>query len=79
MRGFARYLHGLDPSTEVPPLDLLPARKHRPTPYIYSDQEIAALMDAARRLRPPMRAATIRDPDRAARLHRHPHRGSVQA
>jgi integrase/recombinase XerD len=58
VRGFARYLHGLDPSTQVPPLDLLPARKHRPTPYIYTDREIVALMEAARQLRPPMRAAT---------------------
>jgi integrase/recombinase XerD len=73
VRGFARYLHGLEPSCEVPPLDLLPAHKHRPTPYIYTDHEIAALMQAARRLRPPMRASDIRGPDRAARLHRHPH------
>lgn len=58
VRGFARYLHGLDPSAQVPPLDLLPARKHRATPYIYTDQEIAALMEAARGLRPPMRAVT---------------------
>jgi integrase len=58
VRGFARYLHALDPTTEIPPLDLLPARKHRPSPYIYSDDEIAALMNAARQLRPPLRAAT---------------------
>jgi len=58
IRGFARYLHGVDPSVEVPPLDLLPARKDRPTPYIYSDRDIVALMQAARRLRPPLRAAT---------------------
>jgi integrase/recombinase XerD len=32
VRGFARYLHGIDPATEIPPLELLPARKHRPTP-----------------------------------------------
>ena len=58
VRGFARYLHALDPKTEIPPLDLLLARKHRPTPYIYSDDEIAALMHAARQLRPRLRAAT---------------------
>jgi integrase/recombinase XerD len=58
VRAFARYLHGLDPSVEVPPLDLLPARKHRPAPYIYTDKEIAALMQAARGLRPRLRAAT---------------------
>jgi integrase/recombinase XerD len=46
VRGFARYLHGIDPATEVPPLDLLPARKHRPTPHIYTDDEVAAMMAA---------------------------------
>jgi hypothetical protein len=56
VRGFARYLHGIDPATEIPPLQLLPARKHRPAPHIYSDAEIAALMIAARALRPAKRA-----------------------
>lgn len=59
VRGFARYLHGIDPATEVPPLELLPARKHRPTPHIYSKREIGALMSAARTLRPALRAATM--------------------
>lgn len=53
VRGFACYLHGLDPSVQVPPLDLLPARKHRPPPYIYTDQEIAALLDALVEYRHP--------------------------
>jgi integrase/recombinase XerD len=59
VRGFARYLHGIDPATEVPPLELLPARKHRPTPHIYTRAEIAALMAASRALRPALRAATM--------------------
>jgi len=59
VRGFARYLHGIDPATEVPPLELLPARKHRPSPHIYTQAEIAALMAAARALRPALRAATM--------------------
>jgi integrase/recombinase XerD len=59
VRGFARYLHGIDPATEIPPLELLPARRHRPTPVIYTEHEIGALMAAARTLRPPLRAATI--------------------
>ena len=59
VRGFSRYLHGIDPGTEIPPLELLPARKHRPTPHIYTEPEIAALMVAARALRPPLRAATM--------------------
>jgi integrase/recombinase XerD len=31
-RSFARYLHALDPSCEIPPADLFPAGKHRPVP-----------------------------------------------
>lgn len=59
VRGFARYLKTLDPACEVPSLELLPASKHRPTPYLYRDREVLALMAAARRLRPPLRAATF--------------------
>jgi integrase/recombinase XerD len=59
VRGFARYLHGIDPATQVPPLALMPARKHRPTPHIYTQAEVAAMMTAARTLRPGLRAATI--------------------
>jgi integrase/recombinase XerD len=57
VRSFARYLHALDPACEIPPIELLPASKHRPTPYLYSDAEIVAVMTAARELRPPARAA----------------------
>ncbi|HEX9371413.1 MAG TPA: tyrosine-type recombinase/integrase [Roseiflexaceae bacterium] len=56
-RGFARHLATIDPSSEVPSKDLLPATRPRVAPYIYSPAEIAALIDAARRLRPPLRAA----------------------
>lgn len=59
VRGFARYLHALDDSCEVPPIELLPASKHRPIPYLYRDREVVALMAAARGLRPPLRAATF--------------------
>ena len=59
VRGFARYLHSLDPACEVPPLELLPASKYRPAPYLYRDQEVLALMASARALRPPLRAATF--------------------
>jgi hypothetical protein len=47
VRAFARHLHTLDPSCEVPPADLLPGPAHRPTPYIYTDEEIAALVRRA--------------------------------
>jgi integrase len=59
VRGFARYLHTLDAACEVPPLELLPASKYRPAPYLYRDQEVLALMAAARGLRPELRAATF--------------------
>ena len=31
-RGFARHLAGSDPRTEVPPLGMLPSRRHRRVP-----------------------------------------------
>jgi integrase/recombinase XerD len=58
-RMFARRLHSLDPATEVPPAELFPAGKHRPVPYIYSDDEVRSLMDAAGGLRPTLRALTL--------------------
>jgi integrase len=58
VRGFARYAQALDARHEVPPDGLLPAKCRRAIPYLYSPQEIEALMGAARTLRPPLRAAT---------------------
>jgi integrase len=58
VRGFARHLHGLDPAIEVPSADLLPARRQRPLPYLYSQADIARLVGAAITLRPALRAAT---------------------
>ena len=60
VRGFARYLHALDPATEIPPDGLLTAPGYQPAPpYLYSDADIAALLAAARRLSPPLQAATF--------------------
>jgi integrase/recombinase XerD len=59
VRGFARYLATIDPQSEVPAEDLLPAHRARVTPYIYSRAEIAALMGAAQGLTPPLVAATV--------------------
>jgi integrase/recombinase XerD len=59
VRGFARYLQAVDPAAQVPPADLLPARTRRATPYIYSDDDVTALMAAARSLRNPLKAATF--------------------
>lgn len=59
VRGFARYLKTIDPATEVPPLGIWPSLQRRPTPYLWSPADIAALLDAARRLEPPLRGATL--------------------
>lgn len=59
VRRFARHLAVVDPANEVPPDDLLAVRVTRPTPYLYSPDEIAALMEAARQLANPLKAATF--------------------
>lgn len=60
VRGFTTYLSTIDPATEVPPADLLPWRSHRATPYLYTDDEIAALLAATEILSTPLRRATYR-------------------
>ena len=57
VRGFARYMHTIDPATEIPPCGLF-GRQQRHTPYIYSAEEIARLLAAAGQLRPQLRAIT---------------------
>lgn len=57
-RGFAVYLHTIDPAAEVPPAGLIPARPRRATPYLYSGADITALIAAAAGLRFPLRTAT---------------------
>lgn len=59
VRGFARYLSGIDPATEVPPLGLVPHRHRRGQIFLYSEADIAAIMAAAKQAIPqPLRAAT---------------------
>lgn len=58
VRKFAIYLHTIDPSTEIPPPDVFPYRQHRPAPYLWSQDDIARLLEGAQKLRSPMRAAT---------------------
>jgi integrase len=58
-RGFATYLHSLDARCEVPPRNLLPEGRRRVPPHIYTADEITELMAQSRRLRPPLRAATL--------------------
>jgi integrase/recombinase XerD len=58
VRGFAAYLHALDPAHQIPPADLLPCQQQRPTPCLLGGDAISALMAAAAALRPPLHAAT---------------------
>ena len=59
VRGFAAYLHTLDPAVEVPATDLLRWRARRAVPHLYSPAEIAALLAAAESLSTPLRRVTI--------------------
>jgi integrase len=51
LRGFARYWSATDPMTEVPPFGLLSHRRNRAKPYLYSDEQIRQLLEAARTMR----------------------------
>jgi integrase/recombinase XerD len=49
-RGFAKHAHLIDARHQVPPRDLLPRYSRRTTPSIYSSEEIARLLRAAREM-----------------------------
>lgn len=57
-RGFAAYLRTIDPTTEVPPSGVFPAKRFRPAPYIWSEADVCRLVEQAGTLRPRLRAAT---------------------
>jgi integrase/recombinase XerD len=50
VRCFARHWSATDPRTQIPPWGLLPHRSKRARPYLYSDEEVQQLLQAARRL-----------------------------
>ncbi len=52
VRGLLRHLHVLDGVTDVPAPGLLGSTGHRSPPHVYSDAEIADLLDAAGGLDP---------------------------
>jgi integrase/recombinase XerD len=58
VRGFARWLATIEPATQIPPAGVFAARQQRRAPYIYSAAQVEALLQAARQLRPALRAAT---------------------
>ena len=55
-RKFAAYLQTIDPATQLPPTGVFPARRRRPTPYLWSQDDIRRLLGGARSLRPPLRS-----------------------
>lgn len=59
VRRFALHVSALDPRTEVPPADIIPHRKRpRHQPYLYTDADVRALMQACTGLRGPLRPST---------------------
>lgn len=60
VRLFAGYLHAVDPSIEVPGVELLRNGPSRRRPFLYTDEEILALMEAAETLKTTHRRATYR-------------------
>lgn len=52
VRAFARHRAAFDPDTEIPPAGLLGCLPRHPSPHIYTDEEIVALIRACRSLRP---------------------------
>lgn len=59
VRGFATYLAAFDPATQIPPEHLVATGVVRRTPYIFNDDEVTTLMDAAGELSPPLFAVTF--------------------
>jgi integrase/recombinase XerD len=53
IRGFARYRAGAAPRTEIPPVGLLKFRSKRARPYLYSEDEIHRLLEAALKMESP--------------------------
>jgi integrase len=58
-RGFSRHLALIDERHEVVPTSLVPHRPTRATPFLYTEDEVRALMAAAGTLRAPIRQATF--------------------
>jgi integrase len=50
VRVFANWLRGFDPRTEVPPPGLISGKLRRTRPYIYTDDQVAAIVTEAAQL-----------------------------
>ena len=53
-----RCLSAFDPACQIPPAGLIGPSQARPAPYLYSPEEISALIHAAGTLASPLQAAT---------------------
>ncbi len=60
VRDFAKFRIATDPRTEIPTWDLLPCASQRTRPYLYSEQEIRALLDATSTLPVSSAAGVLR-------------------
>ncbi len=58
VRRFAIYLSTIDETVEVPPTGVFPTTRHRPTPFLFSEADVEAVLQAAQGILPPLRAAT---------------------
>lgn len=58
VRQFAEHVAWFDPATEVPVLDGHPYGSHRPRPLIFTHEQVDALLAAAGKLTPRVRAAS---------------------
>lgn len=58
VRGFAEYVRTLEPRTEVPSAELLPHQRQRHAPRLYTQDDIRALVNAARDLKGTLTPAT---------------------
>lgn len=47
VRVFSQWLHTLDTKHEIPPQSLIPSRSRRPHPYIYSEEDVQRIIQAA--------------------------------
>jgi integrase/recombinase XerD len=59
VRAFSRYLALVDGRSQVIPTNLVPHRPCRATPFLYTTEQVQAMMTAARSFRSPVRQATF--------------------
>ena len=59
LRRFAGYVHTLDPRNDILPASLIPVTRRRKPVYLYSEEEVRAVIAAAAKLGDPFRALTL--------------------